>query len=256
MFEMKSTFLSFLIVLTFSFFVSFFCVLKVQAYSTNMSASVVLGQPNFTSSAADQGGTVNANTLQTPRGVFIDPNGRLIVADAANHRILIWNSVPSSSNTSADLVLGQENFTSDSANRGGSVAANTMNAPHGVFSDGTKLVVNDRSNQRTLIWNTFPTQNGQDADVVVGQSSMTTNTTGSCNFFGLDDPAEGVWIYNNKLLIGSKDDHRVLVWNTVPTTNGVAADVTIGRPIDTCDSSGATQYGLNQPRGLTVDKNG
>ncbi len=223
-----------------------------------MSASVVIGQSNFTSSSANQGGTATASTLSSPKGVFVDPNGRLIIADPGNHRVLIWNSVPTSNNTSADLVLGQADFTSSNANRGGTTAANTLNNPYGVFSDGTKLVIVDRTNHRVLIWNTFPTSNGQSADVVVGQSDMTTGTTGACNTVGLDDPDEGVWIYNNKLIVSSKDDRRVLIWNSVPTTNGASADVVLGQadfiscgtPITVSSSS------MNQPRGIAVDQNG
>jgi hypothetical protein len=38
-----------------------------------------------------------------------------------------------------------------------------------------KLIVADAWNHRVLIWNEFPTQNGQPADVVIGQPGMQNN---------------------------------------------------------------------------------
>jgi hypothetical protein len=223
-------------------------------YYTNMPASVVVGQPDFISSTANQGISRAANTLSGVRAVFVDSVGRLIVADTGNHRVLIWNRIPTSNNASADLVLGQADFVSGSANRGGSADSNTLSTPSGVFSDGNRLVVSDRGNHRALIWNTFPTQNGQSADVVVGQTSMTATAT-ACTASGLNNPAEGVWIYNNKLILAVKQHRRVLIWNSIPTSNGASADVELGQTdMTTCSTTVGTTF--NEPRGLTVDNNG
>ena len=43
-----------------------------------------------------------------------------------------------------------------------------------VTSDGQRLYVTDLGHNRVLIWNSIPTQNGQAADVVVGQPNMTS----------------------------------------------------------------------------------
>lgn len=49
------------------FFVS---VSPVAAYYTNMPASVVIGQPDFNSGSANQGGSVNGRILSAPQGVY------------------------------------------------------------------------------------------------------------------------------------------------------------------------------------------
>lgn len=67
------------------------------AFYTGMPASVVVGQPDFTSSAVNQGGSVAAITLNYPKMVTIC-QGKLIVSDQNNNRVLIWNSIPSSNN--------------------------------------------------------------------------------------------------------------------------------------------------------------
>ena len=149
----------------------FFCAVvlspsRAHAYYIYQPASIVIGQTDFSSnsSGVSQGKFAN-NTLRSP---FVDPKGRLILSDQSNNRVLIWNTVPTKNGVSADLVLGQADFVSSSANRGGSRVANTLNAPMGIWSDGTKLIVVDDVNHRVLLWNIFPITNGQAADIVIG----------------------------------------------------------------------------------------
>ena len=41
---------------------------------------------------------------------------------------------------------------------------------------------------------------------------------------------KGVWIQNGKLYIADTQNHRVLIFNSIPTANGAAADVVLGQP--------------------------
>ncbi len=109
--------------------------------------------------------------------------------------------------------------------------ATGMNTPTGVASDGTHLAVADTNNNRVLIWNTIPTSMNQPPDVVVGQSSFTTNS------FPGDTPSatslrgpQGVWLQNGKLFIADTMNDRVLIYNSIPTANGAAADIVLGQP--------------------------
>src|SRR5260221_12205178 len=119
-----------LVLLCFSLIVS-----PVSAYYTNMPASVVIGQPDFTSGSVNQGGSTGQNTLNAPLGSFSDGT-RLFVADFSNSRGLIWNSIPTKNNTPADIVLGQPDFVSSTANNGG-VYASSLSNPYYVYSNGT-----------------------------------------------------------------------------------------------------------------------
>ncbi len=150
---------------------------SVSAYYTNMPATVVIGQPDFVSSSANQGGSPAANTLSNvPVGIATD-GSRLYVSDGSNNRVLIYNKIPTTNNTPADLVLGQVDFTHNTANQGGTASAVTLNAPRGLVVNNGKLFVTDTSNSRVLIWNTLPTSNDQPADVVVGQPDFATTNT-------------------------------------------------------------------------------
>jgi uncharacterized protein (TIGR03437 family) len=218
--------------------------------SNNQPADIVLGQPNFTT--VHQPITVDAKSFRGPQGVWIQ-NGKLFVADTQNHRVLIWNSLPTANNQPADIVLGQPNFTTavepDLTKITQSVHANTLLNPASVTSDGTHLFVADLGYSRVLIWNSIPAQNQQPADVVVGQPDMDTegenNTSKMCASSGTDannnptypgrcagtlDFPRFALSDGTRLYIADTGNDRVLVYNSIPTSNGLAADVVLGQP--------------------------
>lgn len=191
---------------------------------------VIIGQSDPCIVTANQGGSPGANTLNSPYGVFSDGT-RLFVADHYNHRVLIYNSIPTTNNASADVVIGQVDFTSNSANRGGSVADNTLYRPAAVFYNGVNLFITDRYNHRVLIYNSLPTTNGASADLVLGQSTFTTRTSnqGGRSASSLSEPF-GVFFDGTRLFVSERGNNRVLQWDSLPTTNKQAADHVIGQP--------------------------
>ena len=90
-------------------------------FSNGMAASIVIGQPDFTSS--NTGGDAAGFDLSS--GPVFDSAGNLYVADVSNSRVLIFPS-PFSNGMSATTVLGQPDFTSTNTNQGGAPGANTM----------------------------------------------------------------------------------------------------------------------------------
>lgn len=217
-----------------------FLVFPVAANATltsGMSAEVVVGQQNMTATGANQGGSVSASTIAYPRGIFSD-GSKLFIVDSANSRILIYNSVPTANNASADVVIGQQNMTANSTNQGGTPTSSTLYYPYAVYSDGQKLFVADSFNNRVLIWNSIPTTNNASADVVVGQQNMTSNDVnqgGSVSASTLNDPI-GVYSDGIKLVISDAGNNRVLIYNTIPTSNNASADVVVGQQNMTSNS--------------------
>ncbi|HSW89406.1 MAG TPA: hypothetical protein VLH19_00870, partial [Patescibacteria group bacterium] len=211
----------------------------VFAYTTNMSASVVIGQPDFTSSSTG----LTASTLNLGIGSLASDGRRLIVADASNNRVLIWNTIPTTNGVAADVVVGQADFTSGSVNQGGSTGPNTLNNPFGVETDGTRLFIADKSNARVLIFNRIPTSNNASADLVIGQTDFTT-TTAAISQTKLTfpsnisyDSASGKLLILDQLSNSTNGGGRILIYNTVPNTNGAAADVVVGQPDFTSGSA-------------------
>jgi hypothetical protein len=196
--------------------------------SNGASASVVIGQPDMTSNTINNGG-LNANTLFDPWGIF-SYGTQLFVADCSNNRILIYNTIPTSNGASANVVIGQSNMTSNTANNGG-LNANTLFGPTSIYSDGIRLFVADCSNSRILIYNTIPTSNGASANVVIGQSNMTSNggNNGGLKANTLYLPKD-VYSDGTRLFVADGYNNRILIYNTIPVTNGASANMVIGQP--------------------------
>lgn len=157
---------------------------------------------------------------------------RLYLADRNNNRVLVWTTLPTG-NTAPNLVLGQPDFTSNNPG----VGRNQMNWPVQVSTDGTRVVVADAYNDRLLIWNSPPTQNGQAADVVV---------SGDLRW------PWGVWTNGTKLVATSTRDGRTYIWNSFPTADNAAASLTLtgdfGTPRTITSNGTALIIGDHNPR--------
>lgn len=108
------------------------------------SADAVIGQDGFLTKDA----ATTPNRFQGPRGVFVAEDGTLWVGDAQNNRVLGFKQAALKSNgPSADIVLGQINFTSS----GGRTAQDRLRFPTRISSgpDGS-LFVCDAGNERVL----------------------------------------------------------------------------------------------------------
>lgn len=223
--------------------------------SNGASADVVIGQTGMTNTTANQGSR-NANTLYGPHGMCM-AGSKLIVSDYINHRVLIYNSIPISNNTSADVVIGQANFTSGTANQGGSVGANTLYYPTGLWCDSSHLAITDYLNNRVLIYNSIPTSNNASADVVVGQADFTSNSENQGNSGPSANTLQGPYdVYSDgtRMFILDGENSRVLVYNSIPTSNNASADAVIGQPnmADYSSNQGGPAYAnVMTPNGIT-----
>jgi hypothetical protein len=207
--------------------------------STFQDASVVIGQFNFNGGAVNQGGAAGENTISNPYGKPVVYNGILYAPDFGNNRVLGFNTVPASNNANADFVLGQPDFLTTTFG----TAANQMGGPESIRVSGGKLIVDDYGNSRILIWNSAPTTSTQPADVVVGQTGFGLNGS-SCTQTGLSYP-ESIETAGGKLIVADSVNNRVLIWNTIPTSNGAPADVVLGQnSFTTCVRNDDDQNGV------------
>lgn len=168
-----------------------------------------------------------------PRGVVV-ANDHLLVSDTGRNRVFIWKRIPQNEYCEPDLVLGQSQLSDTGRNSGGKVSATTLHYPSGIWSDGTVLIIADAWNHRVMIWNTFPTQNAQPADIVLGQPNFRSNAP---NVQGLGhEPAAhtlhwpyGVFSDGKSLWIADTGNRRILFYRNLPTSNYQAADEVIGK---------------------------
>jgi hypothetical protein len=175
----------------------------VAPFYSGMSASVVLGQPNFVSAGQSEGyhgGGVTASSLSSPSALAMDAYGNIWVVDSGNNRILEFTP-PFSSGMAASVVLGQSTFTSgyDQGNNehsyywnpgghyGWSVSANSLYFPSAIAVDPSGNVwVADQGNNRILEFapssylNGVPQYaSGMAASVVIGAKDFVGDTDGT-----------------------------------------------------------------------------
>ena len=140
---------------------------------TTPAADTVIGQKDFYSNLANQGGTVSNAGLNTPSGLAFDSQGNLYVADYLNTRVLRFAiPAPPGGNTTASAVWGETDFVT----RGvpSQASASTLAGPNGVAVDsGGRLYVAVATDNRVLI---FPkgSASGGAADTVLGQTDFLT----------------------------------------------------------------------------------
>lgn len=202
---------------------------------------VILGQLEVEGTGRNSGGEVNENTLLYPSGIWSDGK-KLVIADAWNHRVLIWHTMPTKNAQAADVVLGQKDFNSNLPNEGigNDPTSQTLNWPYGVFSDGTSLWIADTGNRRVLFFEDIPTENFAKADKVIGKPNFTTRDY---------ENNDAIWPYSIKindkgnLAIADTQFYRVLIWNDKNDAFSKQADIIIGQ--ENFDNAGQNQFRLS-----------
>lgn len=133
-------------------------------FTTDESASVVLGQAGFTGQQANQGGAAGPNTLSFPRGLAMDSAGNLYVADAGNCRVLAFQP-PFVTNMKASVVIGEPSQSNGSCGSGPSA----VDTPISVAVDGKGNLWVVEANR--VAEYTPPFRSGMTPAVVLGQTS-------------------------------------------------------------------------------------
>ena len=109
------------------------------------------------------------------------------------------------------------------------------------------------NNRRVLIWNTIPKTNGAPADVVVGKPDFTATDPGPTA--SVTGNVASVWSDGKRLVVGDDYNSRVLIWNSIPTTNGAPADVVLGASdfVSEGYGPGGKDFAFAHPSGLASD---
>ena len=180
-------------------------------------ADVVLGQPDMASEGPRAGGDDAQRGLHLPCGVAVF-DGRLVVADAWNHRILIWDRVPQRDFQPPDHVIGQPDAGTIDANAGGDPTATTFHWPYGFdLVDGIFWVA-DTGNRRVVGWDGLP-EPGQPARYLLGQDAFDQREENRGREVGHGTYR---WPHDvtgaaDRLLVADAGDHRIVGWHGRPT---------------------------------------
>lgn len=225
----------------------------------NAEADLVFGQPDFNSEGRNGKADVGPVSFNMPTGISSD--GEMVaIADAWNHRILIWRKCPETSNQPADLVLGQPDFVSSAANRGQSAPSpDSLYWCYGVTIADGRLYVADTGNRRVLVWNSIPEHNGQPADLVLGQAEMSVrddNGGAPTDAAGMRWP-HAVVVSDGKIVVTDAGNNRIMVWNNMPNTYGSSASFVLGQSGFGSNDHNRSEYyptgqTLQMPYGIVV----
>src|SRR5215472_356797 len=213
-------------------------------FLTGQAARITIGQQTFTSQDTDNP-SASQSTLGAVDGVAYANNTLFVVdsnhiqADPVLNRVMIYQNISQyildpampvpqqgqrcavcvggSNGGAANVVLGQPDFVSNAIN----LTQNGLRTPTGIATDGQILAVADTDNNRVLIWRTIPSSNGTQADIVLGQPDFKTGKVGLDNksFRG----PQGVWIQGNRFFVADTQNHRVMIWTNLPSSNNQPA---------------------------------
>ncbi len=216
----------------------------------NVEPDLVLGQDHFGSNEPGTG----LDRMNWPVATAT-ADGRLLVADTQNDRILVWTTFPTRSGQPADLVME----TPDGADK----EAVGLEWPWGVWTDGRRVVATSTMGGRVLVWNTFPTRDRQVPDFVLtgdGRLGTPRQVTSDGTFLMVGD-------HNAAAL--SPSGPGTFVWSEFPTTAQDRYDYFLTDPIenlggtwlrgDSTDDGrlltmGSTLYVWDGPPGTTEDQ--
>jgi hypothetical protein len=194
-------------------------------------ADWVIGQPDFAHEGRNAKGPPGAATLNVPTGICPVEEG-LAVADAWNHRVLIWRHSPTAHNVPADLVLGQADVHGAEPNRGApGASARSLFWPYGVQWDGANLWVADTGNRRVLKWRGLPEKNGAPAELVLGQSGFECrdeNGGGTPTHRSMRWP-HAITLWRGNLCVSDAGNNRILVWDGMPGSTNAPARWVLGQ---------------------------
>ena len=220
-------------------------VLEYKApFSTGEAASLVIGQPDFTSLSP----ATTSTGLNTPNDLAFDSSGNLWVVDSSNNRVVEYEA-PFSTGEAASLVLGQPNFTSNSFNV---TSASNLNSPYGLaFDSSGNLWVADLLNGRVLEF-AAPFSTNEAASVVIGEPNFAASND-EVNKAGLNAPNALAFDSSGNLWI--VDGHRVLEYSA-PFSTHEAASLVIGQNTFTNSSVVTTSTGVDSPDGIAFDSSG
>ncbi len=185
-------------------------ILRFQNAATlanGANADLVLGQPDFVTGTSG----LSATKMNNANGVYVDILGNLWTSEYTNRRVLKFNNAATLvSGDTADAVLGQPDFVTNTANTTQAGSGSVRWLTGDIL--GNLYVVQETNNRISVFLQAATLANGANADYVIGQPDFVTGT-------GLNPPTQNslrtprgasVDNVNKKLWVTDWANNRVL----------------------------------------------
>ncbi len=224
-------------------------VTRAHAFTSGQSASLVIGQKDFTSNSV--GGSQNG--FSAPGWTIFDSSGNLWVGDVHSSRVLEFKP-PFSTGMQASLVIGQPDFeASTKATSQSGLAAHYVIGI--AFDSSGSLWVADHDNDRVLEFKP-PFSTGMPASLVIGQKDFDHGLPGRSTD-GLIAPVAVYFDHSGNLWVLDGGNGRVLEFKP-PFANGMSASLVIGQAnFETREpSTTRSTLGKDTDSDLTFDPSG
>jgi len=241
-------------------------VSEVQPFAVGQSASVVVGQHDFSSYGTPE---YNRNypvpetpsALGFPTQSLFDGQGNLWVVDFGGERILEFRP-PFATGMGASLVLGERNLTTsyhtldnDTTVTGRTLGTDTFFGPMGAaFDSAGDLWVTDTTANRVVEY-VPPFTTGMSASLAIGQSDLTSRVI-STTRNGLDFPSRAAFDPQGNLWVLDSVNDRIMEFSP-PFSDGMNASLVIGQKNFATATTETTRSGLDCGFGdLSFDPSG
>jgi sugar lactone lactonase YvrE len=211
------------------------------------SATLVLSLGFFLACGSTSAGMSPSSVTSAPPPPSNAQN--VLIADASNNRILIFNS-PTQNGENAATVLGQADFTSAVP----ATTATGLYSPVGAIADADgNIWVSDWGGSRILEYKQ-PISDGMPASLVIGQTSFTENGQ-SASANGLSEPHGIIFDKSGNLWVADSSNNRVLEF-VPPFSSGLSASLTLGQLAFGTNICTQSSSNLCYPTDLAFDASG
>jgi uncharacterized protein (TIGR03437 family) len=242
---------------------------NATSFTNGQFADIVIGQPDLVTTFAQGPGRTSRTTgLTNPEGMAVDAAGNLYVIDSGNNRILRFpKPFSQTGNVFPDIVIGQPDFTTGTANQGGLSASSlsfsldsSLLTASLTFDATGNLWVTDAGNNRILRFNAAvlgaQATSGPVADIVLGQAGFAINSEGTVvppvtSFSSIYQPTGIAFDSEGRLFVAESvtgERGRVLVW--LPpfsaASTGAPAARMLGVDLTTPAPATVSQYQFSQ----------
>jgi uncharacterized protein (TIGR03437 family) len=181
-----------------------------------------------------------------PTSVALD-NQRLFVGDSGSHHVFIWNQLPASASQLPDVTLGIPDADSP--------AADSIQAPSALASDGTNLYVADSSAHRVLVFSAADS----DSPRIVNAASLVDGPLAPGTLISIDhaSAASAVFLNGSPLRVTDTSGDQLQVQIPYELSNASSAtlwlqtDASASRPASVrlvTASPGIFAFGAKEPR--------